>query len=223
MQGMKIIHAMLVLGIVGTTTISTAAAPVVSRCSPIIPVENCRDALSEEGARNLITDTISPSISGTLTIVEGLMNNVSLVNISTVDSGPYGPYRLDNSDDRRCAHDSRMNASDCIARSVYRFKCEVPVVADTVKTESIRKLVLEQSNFATEFKEILDGLEVLFDLKELISRYQPLNSCTVPEDSCPHFNTTGLDRLVVIRAITDDLFHFLTDLRRAIEEWYSPH
>ena len=93
------------------------------------------------------------------------------------------------------------------------------MVADIVKTESIRKLVLEQSNYATEFKEILEDLEILFHLKELISRYPPLNSCTVPEDSCPQFNTTGLDRLVVIKSVAEDLFRFLKDLERAIQEF----
>ena len=204
---------LLVLSIVGITAISTAATPVVSRCAPIIPTENCRNALSEEGARNLIREIIVPSLGRTVTILEILRNNSALAPISD----RYGPYRLDNSGDRRC--DSTMNASDCIVRSVYRFKCEVPVIADIVKTEFIRKLVLEQSNYAMEFKEILDDLEILFHLKELISRYQPLNSCTVPEDSCPQFNTTGLDRLVVIKSVAEDLFRFLKDLERAIQEF----
>ena len=211
------IQGLLILSIVGRTVIPTAAAPVVSRCAPIIPAENCRNALSEEGARNLTREIIVPSLGRTVTILENLRNDSTLEPISTFNSDRYGPYRLDNSGDRRC--DSTTNASDCIVRSVYRFKCEVPVVADIVKTESIRKLVLEQSNYATEFKEILEDLEILFHLKELISRYPPLNSCTVLEDSCQQFNTTGLDRLVVIKSVADDLFHFLQDLERAIQEF----
>ena len=216
MQEMKMMGLLVFVGI---TTIlpGTVAAPVVSRCAPIIPTENCRNALSEEGARILTREIIVPSLGRTVTILENLRNDSTLAPISTFNPHRYGPYRLDNSDDRRC--DSTTNASDCIVRSVYRFKCEVPVVADIVKTESIRKLVLEQSNYATEFKEILEDLEILFHLKELISRYQPLNSCTVPEDSCPQFNTTGLDRLVVIKSVADDLFHFLQDLERAIQEF----
>jgi hypothetical protein len=101
---------------------------------------------------------------------------------------------------------------------VYRFKCEVPVVADIVKEESIRELVQEESdNYATEFKRILNNLRIIFDLKSLVSRYQPLNSCTVPEESCqPPFNTTGLDRLVLLQSIAADIFELQADLKVAL-------
>ena len=203
-------NVIVVVGIVGIITTSNVAAPAPStRCSPIIPVENCRNALTASGAENLATTRILPVLIDTDAVL------VNLLNLTATTNEQDGPYKLDNTGDRLCQPET--NASDCIARSVYRFKCEVPLVADIVKTESIRQLVLEQSNYATEFKEILKNMRVLFDLKELISRYQPINSCTVPEDSCPIFNTTGLDRLVVIKSIADDLFQLLADLKQAID------
>lgn len=206
---MNVIVVVSIVGIITTT--STVAAPAPgTRCSPIIPVENCRNALTASGAENLTSTRILPVFIDIDAVLVNLLNRTATTNEQD------GPYKLDNTGDRLCQPGT--NASDRIARSVYTFKCEVPVVADIVKTESIRQLVLEQSNYATGFKKILKNMRVLFDLKELISRYQPINSCTVPEDSCPTFNTTGLDRLVVIKSIADDLFQLLADLKTAIQQ-----
>lgn len=198
--------------IVGIITITfTVAAPVVSNgCSPIIPEESCRDALSPSGAEDLVRRIISDlDDMRTNDILRMLMNLTDRANEQS------GPYKLDNTGDRYC-HPT-TNASDCIVRSVYRFKCEVPVVADIMKNEFIRELVQEESSYATECKMILNSLRVLLHLKSLISRYQPLNSCTVPEESCrPTFNSAGLDRLVLIRSIAADIFELQADLKVAL-------
>ena len=162
------------------------------------------NALSTGEAEDLITTILSD-----LDDMAGVLSNLPRAN------EPYGPYRLDNTGDRIC--EPMTNATDCIARSVYRFKCEVPVVTDIVKNEFIRKLVQEESdNYATTVKELLNNLSVIFNLKSLVSRYQPLNSCTVPEESCQTFNSTGLDRIVLIRAVAEDIFQLQADLREAL-------
>ena len=189
-----------VFSIVGIITASIATPVPGTRCSPIIPEERCRNALSAMEARSL-TRRILSEADETNAILRRIQQN-----LTDTQSEP-GPYRSENT-----------TTSDYIARSVYRLKCEVPLVADIVKSESIRELVLEESNYATEFKDLLEKMRVLFDLKELVSRYQPLNSCIVPEAECPVFNTTGLDRLVVIRSTADDIFHLLADLQIAIRD-----
>ena len=199
----------IVIGLVVTTTTVAAAPAPGTRCSPIIPEENCRNALSAEEAVILAT-----AIASDLADIDDILLN--LRNLTT-ESTHLGPYRLDNAGDRQCLPET--NPSDCIARSVYRLKCEVPFVADVVKIESIRELVREESNYATEFKKILKKMRVLLDLKSLISRYQPLNSCTVPENTCPTVtfsDTARLDRLVVMQSIAEDLFRLLADLQRSI-------
>ena len=211
MQGLMIntIAVFVIIGII--TTASTVATPVPGTgCSPIIPGENCRDALSASGARNLVYRTIIPNLDNTDVML------ASLRSLTDKTNEELGPYRLDNTADRLCQPSS--NASDCIARSVYRFKCEVPVVADIMKNEFVRKLVQEESdNYATKFEMILNNLSVIFDLKSLISGYQPLNSCTVPEESCqPTFNSTGLDRIVLIQSIAEDIFQLQADLKVAL-------
>ena len=209
MQGLMIntIAVFVIIGII--TTGSTLATPVPgTRCSPIIPEENCRNALSTTEAENLITTILSDLDDSD----DVLWNLRRLTNTTNEQPGPYG---LDNTGDRLCQ--SRSNASDCIARSVYRFKCEVPVVADIMKNEFIRKLVQEESNYAAEFETILNNLSIIFDLKSLISQYQPLNSCTVPEESCqPTFNSTGLDRIVLIQSVAADIFELQADLKVAL-------
>ena len=90
-------------------------------------------------------------------------------------------------------------------------------MTDIVRREYIGFLVLEQSNYAIEFKMILHHLRVIFDLRKLISRYRPLNSCNVPESSCPQFNTIGVDRQVVIKSIAVDFKHLSDDLLTAIK------
>ena len=189
------------IGIVGTITTSIATPVPGTRCSPIIPEESCRNALSATEARNL-AGRIILEIASINAILQPIQQN-----LTGARSEP-GPYRSEN---------TTSTTSDHIARSVYRLKCEVPLVADIVKSESIRELVLEESSYATEFKDLLEKMRILFDLKTLVSRYRPLNSCVVPETECPIFSITGLDRLVVIRSTADDIFRLLADLGEAIE------
>ena len=95
-------------------------------------------------------------------------------------------------------------------------------MTDIVKEESIRFFVQEQKNsFAIESLQVLKDEEVLFHLKELVSKYKPLNNCTVPEDSCPKFNSIALERLVLLKSIATDLFQFVDDLldQVSIEDW----
>ena len=186
--------------IVGSIAASIAAPVPSTRCSPIIPEENCRNALSATEAGNLAGRIISEIDNINNAILQPIQRN-----LTDTRSEP-GPYRSENT-----------TTSDYIARSVYRLKCEVPLVADIVKSESIRELVLEESSYATEFKDLLEKMRILFDLKTLVSRYRPLNSCVVPETECPIFSITGLDRLVVIRSTADDIFRLLADLGEAIE------
>ena len=192
------------ISIVGSILIADSiAAPVPgTRCSPIIPEKSreCRNALSATEAGKLARRII-PEIASINAILLPIQQN-----LNGTRSEP-GPYRSENT-----------TTSDYIARSVYRLKCEVPLVAEIVKSEYIRELVLEESSYATEFKDLLEKMRVLFDLKTLVSRYRPLNSCVVPEAECPIFNTTGLDRLVVIRSTADDIFQLLADLQIAIQD-----
>ena len=215
MQGINTLHVVLVLAIVGVTT--TAAAPSTI-CSPIIPTDNCGTVMTEQEAKNLLISSITPVLRNISMAVTTMLDN------STVEAVTerLGPYRLD-AQDHPCRPDVNSNNAravytDCIARSVYRLKCEVPFVTDIVKREYIRFLVLEQSNYAIEFKEILRHLGVLFHLRELISRYRPLNSCNVPESSCPQFSTIGVDRQVVIKSIAVDFEHLSDDLQTAIHD-----
>ena len=170
------------------------------------------NALSTGEAEDLITMILSDLVdmAGVLSDLPRLTGTAALLN-----ERYYGPYRLDNTGDRLC--EPMTNATDCIVRSVYRFKCEVPVVADIMKNEFIRKLVQEESdNYATTVKVLLNNLSVIFDLKSLVSRYQPLNSCTVPEESCQTFNSAGLDRIVLIQSVAVDIFQLQEDLGVAL-------
>ena len=200
-----------IFGIITTT--STVATPVPGTgCSSIIPAENCMNALSTGEAEDLITTILSDLVdmAGVLSDLPRLTGTAALLN-----ERYFGPYRLDNTGDRLC--EPMTNATDCIVRSVYRFKCEVPLVADIMKNEFIRKLVQEESdNYATTVKVLLNNLSVIFNLKSLVSRYQPLNSCTVPEESCQTFNSTGLDRIVLIQAVAEDIFQLQADLGEAL-------
>ena len=197
------IYVVFIFGIAGTFV---TGAPLASTgCSPIIPQDRCMDALNGQQAETELSNNIEPSLRELETVVANVLNDSRLDGITE----RLGPYRLDK------ATNSCHPPSDCIARSVYRFKCEVPVVGAIVKMESIRHLVEELSNFATEFKVILQKMEVLFNLKELISRYRPLNSCTVPESPCPMFDTTASNRTVLIKTVAEDFKHFLSDLEEA--------
>ena len=150
---MNTIAIFVIIGII--TTASTVATPVPGTgCSSIIPGENsrenCMNALSTGEAERLITTILSD-----LDDMAGVLSN--LRNLTDRANERYGPYILDNTGDRLC----ETNATDCIARSVYRFKCEVPVVADIVKNEFIRKLVQEESdNYTTTVKMLLNNLSV---------------------------------------------------------------
>ena len=94
---------------------------------------------------------------------------------------------------------------------------QTPYLSDIVKNEFIRKLVQEKSdNYATKFEMLLKNLSVIFNLKSLVSQYQPLNSCTVPEESCQTFNSTGLDHIVLIRTVAEDIFQLQAGLGEAL-------
>lgn len=209
---MNMIYVIFLFGIAGTTFVK--AAPLArTECSPIIPQDRCMDALNKQQAETELNNNVEPLLRVIETVVTNLLNDSRLDGITE----NHGPYLLDK------AIHSCNPSTDCIARSVYRFKCEVPAVGAIVKMESIRHLVQEQTNFVTEFKDILQNMRVIFNLKELISRYRRLNSCRVPESPCPTFDTSTSNRtegLVLIKSIAEDFRQLLFDLEEAFNDHF---
>lgn len=195
----------------------SSALPTASSCSPIIPSDtaNCENPMNRTAARHFVLQEIIPSFDNMLTNLWRVRDD--LENITT----SRGPYQLDNrticersGDD----NEDRLNA-DCISSSVYRFKCEVPLVAEIVKNETIRNLVDEESSFAKEYQDILKALNVLPQLKKLVSSHGSLNSCNVPENACAEITYTG--RLESLKSISEDLYRLVADVTTAMQGYYS--
>ena len=196
---------------------SINAAPTDSAqeagCSPIIPPDSCGGApWTRDVAVHLLINTINPKLVSILDTVSRMSNESTLASISEYDDGP---YRLDN----RSSCSSSSDSAACIARSVYRLKCYVPIVADIVKNESLRQLVSEESNFAPEFQSILGDLDVLLDLKELVSRHRPISECQVEENTCAKL--IYAERLKTIKSSVEDLLRLVDDLNEAINDFFQ--
>ena len=88
-----------------------------------------------------------------------------------------------------------------------------------MKNESLRQLVSEESNFAPEFQSILGDLDVLLDLKELVSRYRPINDCQVEENTCA--DLIYAERLKTIKSTVEDLLRFVDDLTEDINDFFQ--
>ena len=81
-----------------------------------------------------------------------------------------------------------MSVSERIARGVHIFQCFVPVIAEIVKNESLRKLCdLRTDHFYDEFSDILDEMEVLLEIRDVVLSYPSLNNCILPDlgAQCP--------------------------------------
>lgn len=100
------------------------------------------------------------------------------------------------------------------------MKCQVPIVTDIVKREAVRYLVEETDNFANDSQVILGNLNVLLQLKYLVSQYGPLNSCNVPANPCPNSTHNTSERLEEIMSIATDLSRLVEDLQPAIESFF---
>ena len=196
--------------------IAVAYSFALPTCSPIIPSDtvSCENPMNNTTATDFVRRDIIPSL-------DDIRNNLSLVRkdpiVANNVSLRHGPYLLDN---RTSCQRSTDGYRDCISSSVYRFKCEVQFVAEIVKNETIRSLVEEESNFATEYQNILKALDVLLQLKKLVSSHGPLtdNSCHVPENACAEFTYTG--RLDLVKSISEDLYRLVDDVTIALQGYY---
>lgn len=193
------------------------AAPS-SSCSGIIPSDNsCEDPMTLQQASDFVNAEVITKLDTIRVALSQVNNSAILTNVSSSS----GPYFLDNRTRCRSSRGTEgiaLNA-DCISSSVYRFKCEVPYVAEIVKIESRRYLVDEQSNFSTEYRRVLGALDVLLHLKTVVSRYRQLNSCQVPENGCAEFTYT--ERLELAKSVSCDLYKLVDDLTVALRGYFS--
>ena len=199
--------------------IAVAYSFALPTCSPIIPpdTDTCENPMNNTTATDFVRREIFPRLDDIRNNLSRVLNDSALANIE----GSRGPYQLDNRTTcQRSGDDNRdtLYAADCISSSVYRFKCEVQPVAEIVKNETIRKLVEEESNFATEYQSILKDLDVLEQLKKLVSSDRRLNSCNVPENACAEFTYPG--RLELVKSISEDLYRLVDDVTTALQGYY---
>ena len=108
-------YAVLILGvIVGVTSKSIAATPLS------LGSDNCTTTISRDQAEDLLR-SITPVLDNIMVSIADQILQISSVKAATLQPGP---YLLD-----KRAHPCRSltvaNSADCIARSVYRLKCEV--------------------------------------------------------------------------------------------------
>lgn len=194
--------------------IAVAQSFALPTCSPIIPSDtvSCENPMNSTTATDFVRRIVLPSLDDIRNNLSRVRNDSALANMKL-----RGPYQLDNR--TGCQRSTDKLQADCISSSVYRFKCEVPFVAEIVKIETIRSLVEEESNFAPEYQDILKALEVLPQIKKLVSSHRPLNSCNVPENACVEFNYTG--RLELVSSISDDLYRLVDDVTIALQGYYS--
>ena len=210
--------ALVLLFLVGAPAIvPSCALPNTPRCSSIVPPDNCENSMDQTAARNFVIQYIIPRLDD----INNTLSQVRQDSILTNISRSRGPYQLDNETrcERSTGDDRKKLQADCISKSVYRFKCQVPFVAEIVKVETVRMLVDEESSFAVEYQEILKDLEVLQQVKNLVSSHSPLNSCQVPENGCAEFTYTG--RLELVKSISEDVYRLADDVTIALQGYYS--
>ena len=197
----------------GLLTVAYSAPTSNTGCSPIVPPDSCGGTpWNPDFAEEFTQENIRPKLDSILHSAQQI--NASLANITEYDNGP---YYLGN--DSICNSANKNLSAQCISRSIYRMKCEVRVVVDIVKNESLRQLVDEVSNYAPEFQSILNNLDVLLAIQELVSRHRQINGCQVEEKECVKFEYKG--RLRVVKSISEDLVLFTIDLKAAFNQLFQ--
>ena len=113
-------------------------------------------------------------------------------------------------------------ASDTIATSIYRMKCVTPSVIYITANETYIELMDEEvPHFANEFQAIQGDLDVLLELRQLVSRNRDISlTCTVPNNvDCISFD--GLERGLLVKSIAYELKNLSSEVQAALKRHYN--
>ena len=115
----------------------------------------------------------------------------------------------------------RESSTDTIADSIYRMKCLAPSVIYITANETDIELVDEEEpNFANEFQAIQGDLDVLLELRKLVSSHMGISACIVPDNEiCVSFDS--LERGLLVKSIAHELKHLASEVQAALKSYYN--
>lgn len=110
---------------------------------------------------------------------------------------------------------------DTIAFSIYRMKCVTPsVIRITANETDIELMDEEVPHFANEFQVIQGDLDVLLELRQLVSRDDGISACIVPNNVvCVSFD--GLERGLLVKSISYELKNLSSEVQAALKGRYN--
>ena len=115
----------------------------------------------------------------------------------------------------------RESDTDTIAASIYRMKCLVPsVIYITANETDFELLDEEELHFANEFQAIQADLDVLLELRRLVSSDSGISTCIVPNNvDCVSFDS--LERGLLVKSIANELKQLSSEVQAALKRRYN--
>ena len=116
--------------------------------------------------------------------------------------------------------DRTESKTDTIASSIHRMKCITPsVIYITANETDIELMDEEVPHFANEFQAIQGDLDVLLELRQLVSRNRDISACIVPNSvACVGFDS--LERGVLVKSIAYELKNLSFEVQNVLRSYY---